>query len=109
MNYIKELISDIWFSIKRGFQTMRGTFRANRDMSRTVKKHHKLVKTVGHCAAFLIEIERSIEYATDDQQLKCVSEFIDWANHETEDWPDINPKDEPEWEDVLAYKFSLER
>tara|TARA_R110000751_G_scaffold4372_4_gene21400 strand:+ start:38 stop:391 length:354 start_codon:yes stop_codon:yes gene_type:complete len=109
MNYLKELISDIWFSIKRGFQTMRGTFRANRRMSRTVKKHHKLVKVMGHCGAFLNEIEQSIEMVDDEQQLKCVNEFIEWADTITEDYEDITPKQEEEWKDVLAYKFALEQ
>ena len=109
MNYIKELISDILFSIKRGFQTMRGTFRANREMSKVIKRHHKLVLKMGHCGSFLYEIEQSMEHTTKEQQLTIINEFINWANHETEDWPDINPKEEPEWVDILSYRDSLEK
>ena len=109
MNYIKELIIDILFSIKRGFQTMRGTFRANRDMSKTIKRHHELVKVMGHCGSFLYEIEQSMELIDKDQQLEVINDFIEWADSVTEDYADINPKDEPEWVDVLSYRDSLER
>jgi Rad3-related DNA helicase len=106
--YIKELVKDSLFSIKQGFRSMRISFKLNRDAYAAIKHHHKLVSEKGHCGAFLNEIENTLEFLSKEEQLKHVNSFIKWAETITEEYIDITPTIEEEWQDVLDYKSSLE-
>ena len=104
MGYIKELVLDFLKAIQVGYNNFKHSYSLNRGMTKTLAIHHKLVKERGHCGAFLVEIETYIDDISDEDIAICVDDFINWAESVSDEFPDITPKNEPEWEEVLSYQ-----